>query len=304
MKETGQPERPEFIKHYSEIQRDHQAFHYPGSLETHCASASFGKVFNFQKLGIHHELLKPGHRSSWPHAEQDEEEFIFVIEGTPDVWLNGYLHRLRPGDGVGFPCGTGISHTFINNTASDVRLLVVGEKSKKGSLIYYPLHPIRREQCKDSWWHDVPKHNLGPHDGLPDRMRTIAQELHPPNYCGEIIVESLANPDVLQKLEPFRIKTRQARSPDDGKSWTVHRYCVDGRTLLEVIPMVEEALKEGAWYVHFFSDVGNKLYVVFRGRAFMLPKKRDDSWDDMIKFGESIGVGRRWTESIPVSFKE
>lgn len=93
------------------------------------------------------------------------------MEGHPDVWLDGTLHRLKPGDGVGFPSGTGLCHTFINNSDEDVRLLVVGEASKKTSKIFYPLNPERKEQVKDNWWHDVPKRPLGCHDGLPDKLR-------------------------------------------------------------------------------------------------------------------------------------
>src|SRR5476651_139707 len=122
-------ERPDFIKNYSKIQEPDNA-HYADSDELLSIGSPFGRTFGFKRLGIHHELLKPGRRTSWPHAEKTEEEFVYVIEGTPDVWLDGYLHRLAPGDGVGFAVGTGLAHTFINNTESDVRLLVVGECSR------------------------------------------------------------------------------------------------------------------------------------------------------------------------------
>src|SRR3954463_6212335 len=111
-------QRPDFIKHYRDIQKP-AAFQYSGSDEQHSIGAPFGQTFGLQRLGIHHEVLPPGHRTSWPHAEEDEEELVYVIEGEPDVWIDGELHRLAPGDGVGFPCGTGISHTFINNTERD-----------------------------------------------------------------------------------------------------------------------------------------------------------------------------------------
>jgi uncharacterized cupin superfamily protein/catechol 2,3-dioxygenase-like lactoylglutathione lyase family enzyme len=169
--ERSAPEdRPCNIKHFSEIQ-DSEAGRYPGSDEPLSIGSPFAKRLGLSRLGIHHELLPPGQRTSWPHAEQDEEEFIYVIEGTPDVWIDGHLHPLRPGDGVAFPCGTGSCHTFINNSENDVRLLVVGEASKKGSKIYYPLNPERREQVKANWWHDVPQRPQGAHDGLPDRIR-------------------------------------------------------------------------------------------------------------------------------------
>ncbi len=45
----------------------------------------------------------PGRRTSYPHAESDEEEFIYVLEGYPEVWINGYLWKLEPGDSVVFP---------------------------------------------------------------------------------------------------------------------------------------------------------------------------------------------------------
>ena len=162
--------RPDCIKHYSEIQQK-EAGRYPGSEELLSIGSPFARVFGLTSLGIHHELLPPGRRTSWPHAEEGEDEFVYVLEGHPDVWLDGEIHRLNPGDGVGFPRGTGLSHTFINNTQTDVRLLVVGEAGKKDAKIFYPLHPQRKDQVGHIWWHDVPKRKLGSHDGLPDAKR-------------------------------------------------------------------------------------------------------------------------------------
>ena len=164
--------RPDFIKHFSEIQ-DPDNSKYPGSEELLSVGSPFAKKFGFKKLGIHHELLPPGRRTSWPHAESDEEEFVYVLEGHPDAWVDGHIYKLNPGDGVGFSPGTGVSHSFLNNTDSDVRLLVVGEASKKENEVYYPLHPNRNEEIAASGflWKDCPKQKLGPHDGLPDILR-------------------------------------------------------------------------------------------------------------------------------------
>ncbi len=96
---------------------------------------------------------------------------MYVIQGEPDVWLDGHLHRLRPGDAVGFPAGTGIAHTFLNNTDTEVRLLVVGERSKRENRIFYPRHPELSTRRPD-WWADHPERELGPHDGMPDRVRS------------------------------------------------------------------------------------------------------------------------------------
>jgi uncharacterized cupin superfamily protein/RimJ/RimL family protein N-acetyltransferase len=161
--------RAEEIKHFSEIQTPDASSY--GTKELQGVSASFGKVLGLNKLGIHHVLLKPGRRTSYPHAESHEEEFVYVIEGFPDVWVDGDLHRLTPGDGVGFPSGTGISHTFLNNTDSEVRLLVVGERTKAENKCFFPLHP--QFKTDEIWWHSPPQRKLGPHDGVPDKVRGI-----------------------------------------------------------------------------------------------------------------------------------
>jgi|SRR6516164_8584021 uncharacterized cupin superfamily protein len=163
MQSTGHP----LIKHFSQIQ-DEDNCRYPTSPELLSIGSNFSKAFGFQKIGVHHEYLPPGRRTSFPHAESSEEEFVYVIEGNPDVWIDGEIHRLSPGDGVGFKPGTGIAHTFMNNSKQIVRLLVVGEANKPENRIYYPLNPEMREHRKGSWWEDVPTRQLGPHKGKPD----------------------------------------------------------------------------------------------------------------------------------------
>lgn len=165
-------DRPEMIKHYTELQEPDNS-HYHGGDELLSIGSPLGKTLGLKKLGIHHELLKPGRRTSWPHAESAEEEFVFVIEGTPDVWIDGHLYPLQPGDAVAFPVPTGISHTVINSSSEDVRLLVVGEVSKSENKVFYPLHPTRNELIKQkgTFWKNHPSNSLGSHDGLPNVLR-------------------------------------------------------------------------------------------------------------------------------------
>lgn len=162
-------ERP--IANWRQIEKPDQE-HYRGDDELLGIEASFGPRFGLSKLGIHHLRLPPGRRTSYPHAESAEEEFVYVIEGTPDVWLDGELHRLQPGDGVGFPAGTGICHTFLNNSDAEVRLLVVGEKSKSENRVYYPRNPEQRN-LRDDWWDNAPERSMGNHDGLTDVVRAL-----------------------------------------------------------------------------------------------------------------------------------
>jgi uncharacterized cupin superfamily protein len=140
---------------------------YPHATELLALDAHFSRALGLTRIGIRHQVLPPGRRTSLPHAESDEEEFVYVIDGTPDLWLNGTLHRLSPGDGVGFPPGTGIAHSFLNNTGTDVVLLVVGEPAKPTNKVLYPVDLDMRGRRTD-WWDDAPAHALGPHNGIPD----------------------------------------------------------------------------------------------------------------------------------------
>ncbi len=157
------------ITHWRDIESE-KAWSYDGDTEPMGLNAPFGQHFGLQRIGIHHVRLQPGRRTSYPHAESGEDEFVYVLEGTPDVWLDGHLHRLQPGDGVGFPAGTGLAHSFLNNSEAEVCLLVVGDKWNDANRIFYAVNPEQRARRED-WWHDVPARPMGPHDGLTDAGR-------------------------------------------------------------------------------------------------------------------------------------
>ena len=157
--------RPEFIRHWRDLEGDDDS-HSPGDTELQGIGAPLGRCLNLVRIGVHHQRLLPGRRTSYPHAESAEEEFVYVLEGTPDAWIDGKLHRLVPGDAVAFPSGTGICHTFLNNTAEEVRLLVIGERPKAENRVHYPLNPEYERTRRDAW-SDIEPRVLGGHDGMP-----------------------------------------------------------------------------------------------------------------------------------------
>lgn len=163
--------RPPYIVSAHELPES--AHVYPQSTERMGPVRRLGKAAGLARIGVNLQRLAPGTRSSWPHAEENEEEFVYVLEGEVDAWINGDLHRMVSGDLAAFPSGTGICHCFINNGEHEALLLVGGEAPKQGSRIFYPLNPSRRTDMKTSdWWEDVPRHPLGPHDGLPGQLRS------------------------------------------------------------------------------------------------------------------------------------
>lgn len=159
--------RPDCIAHWSALE-DPEPSGYDGDDEPMGFNAPVGRRLGLTRIGVHHVRLPPGERTSYPHAESAEEEFVYVITGRPVVWLDGTTHSLGPGDSVAFPSGTGVCHTFINDTDDEVALLVVGEAPKAENRVRYPMNPDH-ERVIDFAWRDAPPRPMGPHDGRPRR---------------------------------------------------------------------------------------------------------------------------------------
>lgn len=231
---TTSPPRPDFIRHWRELEGPDDAA-YEGSDELLCIGAPLARALGLSRIGIHHERLPPGRRTCYPHAESAEEEFVHVIEGTPDAWIDGRLYRLGEGDAIGFPPGTGICHCLLNNSDREARLLVVGERPKPENRVYYPCNPEQKARRQD-WWDDVPPRPMGGHDGLPDRGRRRSpvetarlscmlnwrgNEDAPDGYAGDD--ERMAvSVDFSTRFGLNRIGIHHNRLPPGRRSWYPH----------------------------------------------------------------------------------
>jgi uncharacterized cupin superfamily protein len=168
-RDESEPTRPPFIRNVSELPGEPDK--YAGDDEVLAVGTLLSRSLGLTRLGIWHVELTPGTRTSWPHAEEKEEEFVYVLDGKPEAWIDGYVHSLVPGDCVAFPPGTGIAHTFLNNTDSTIRLLCIGERFADNRF-FFPLHPKGYEGMKEEQhWADPPARERGPHDGMPDALR-------------------------------------------------------------------------------------------------------------------------------------
>lgn len=158
--------RPEHVVAWSALPTEPGS--YPNRSERFGTWTELSDPLGLKRLGLAILELPPGERASLPHAHSVEEEFCFVLEGTPDLLLDGALHRLAPGDAVGFPPGTGAAHTVMNNSARPVRLFVGGERQTPGDRLVYPLDPDRQASLKpERAWTDAPRREVGGHDGKP-----------------------------------------------------------------------------------------------------------------------------------------
>ena len=159
-------DRPPFTVSSADVaEKSHR---YPNSDEDMAPARAIGRAAGLLRIGIHLVRVPPGKRTSYPHAESAEEEFVYVVEGEIDASIDGQLHHMKSGDFATFPSGTGICHTFINDGEREALLLSGGEADMSNNRIYYPLNPARRSDMPWSrWWNDVPPRPQGAHDGKP-----------------------------------------------------------------------------------------------------------------------------------------
>ncbi|MCX6119924.1 MAG: cupin domain-containing protein [Proteobacteria bacterium] len=125
------------------------------------------------RIAVNYIILESGDRSSWPHAHSEQEEFLFILKGHGQVWVDGNLYDVSEGDSIAFPPGTGITHCLINNSENQLRLIVVGEQHVKSDKAFYAKHHKRNEEFKTMgvFWDNHPVHEMGQHDSWPDKKR-------------------------------------------------------------------------------------------------------------------------------------
>lgn len=87
--------------------------------------------------GVNLTRIVPSGQSSHRHAHSRQDEFIYVLQGEVELETNAGVEVLRAGMCAGFPAGTDNAHRFVNRSAQDVLLLVIGDRTA-GDEVSYP----------------------------------------------------------------------------------------------------------------------------------------------------------------------
>lgn len=80
------------------------------------------------QFGLYRQTLPPGARTSTRHWHEVEDEFLYVLDGTPTVIENDGPHGLAPGDACCWPGGVANAHTVENRSAEPCTILVLGSR--------------------------------------------------------------------------------------------------------------------------------------------------------------------------------
>lgn len=88
-----------------------------------------GDHAHLTNFGVNLTRIAPGGQSSCRHAHTRQDEFVYVLHGEVDLQTDAGAELLRAGMCAGFAAGTGNAHRFVNHSAEDVLLLVIGDRT-------------------------------------------------------------------------------------------------------------------------------------------------------------------------------
>lgn len=109
-----------------------------------------GDAFGLANFGVNLVRLPPGAVSALRHAHSRQDEFIYVLEGTPTLHTDAGPSRLEPHMCAGFRAGSGDAHCLSNDTQQDVVYLEVGDRTD-GDDVHYPDDDLAAMRTEGRW---------------------------------------------------------------------------------------------------------------------------------------------------------
>lgn len=118
-----------------------------------------GDIFGLKNFGVNLTRLLPGGQSALLHRHSKQDEFVYILEGTPTLVTDAGEIDLAPGMCAGFPAA-GVAHHLINRTASDVVYLEIGDRTP-GDEGSYPRDDLQASLGPDGKWRFTHKDGTG-----------------------------------------------------------------------------------------------------------------------------------------------
>ncbi|HBC07970.1 MAG TPA: cupin [Rhodospirillaceae bacterium] len=109
-----------------------------------------GDLFGLGNFGVNLTRLAPGGESALLHRHTRQDEFVYILEGSPTLVTEEGETVLAPGMCAGFPAG-GSAHQLVNRTTADVLYLEIGDRTP-GDAASYPRDDIQANLGPDGQW--------------------------------------------------------------------------------------------------------------------------------------------------------
>ncbi len=96
-----------------------------------------GDAMGLTQFGVNITRIKAGSASALRHWHEQEDEFIYMLDGELVLQESDGETVLRPGDAAGFKAGSDAAHCLMNRTDRDALYLEVGTRAKS-ERVHYP----------------------------------------------------------------------------------------------------------------------------------------------------------------------
>jgi uncharacterized cupin superfamily protein len=109
-----------------------------------------GDLFGLANFGVNLTRLAPTAVSALHHAHSQQDEFIYILQGSPTLQTDEGRIKLAPGMCAGFKAGTGNGHHLVNETSDEVIYLEVGDRTP-GDEGSYPDDDLKAVSVDGKW---------------------------------------------------------------------------------------------------------------------------------------------------------
>jgi uncharacterized cupin superfamily protein len=113
---------------------------YPAQFQAECKGRhkqAIGDAAGLTQFGVNITRISPGAASALRHWHEQEDEFIYLLEGELVLVENDGETVLKAGDAAGFKAGSGNAHRLINRGTLDAVYFEVGTRAK-AERVHYP----------------------------------------------------------------------------------------------------------------------------------------------------------------------
>jgi uncharacterized cupin superfamily protein len=113
---------------------------YPAQFQAECKGRhkqALGDVVGLTQFGVNISRIEPGQSSALLHWHEQEDEFIYMLQGELVLIENDGETVLKAGDAAGFKAGSGVAHRLINRGNRDAVYFEVGTRAPS-ERVHYP----------------------------------------------------------------------------------------------------------------------------------------------------------------------
>jgi len=113
---------------------------YPAEFSELCAGRekrALGNAVGLSHYGVNLVHLPPGQATAHRHWHENEDEFVYILEGELVLVTDAGEEVLTAGMCAGFPAGAPDGHCLVNRSDKVAMLLEVGDRAAR-EVVHYP----------------------------------------------------------------------------------------------------------------------------------------------------------------------